>query len=130
MFGVSSSCLNLGQRHSQGGELVNYRAAGQGGRVGWVLVMIRPVRRQIQVHHWRNVTGLTGGLRRGQRALVAGVIDLTLTSLGVALGLGPSSGLVALGLGPPNPGGLVGLIILGAPGLVTGGLGPRAASLA
>ena len=31
MFGVSSSCLNLGQRHSQGGELVNYRAAGQGG---------------------------------------------------------------------------------------------------
>jgi hypothetical protein len=31
MFGASSSCINLDQRHSQGGELVNYRAAGQGG---------------------------------------------------------------------------------------------------
>jgi len=61
---------------------------------------------------------------------LSGINDLTLTSLGVALGLSPSSGLVALGLGPPNPGGLVGLIILGAPGLMTCGLGPRAASLA
>ena len=60
----------------------------------------------------------------------AGANDLTLTSLGVAVGLGPSSGLVALGLGLSNPGGLTGLIILGAPGLMIGGLGPRAACLA
>ena len=61
---------------------------------------------------------------------LAGANDLTLPSMGVvapgvALGLGPPSGLVALG-----PGGLAGLLILEAPGLMIGGLGPRAPCLA
>jgi hypothetical protein len=55
---------------------------------------------------------------------LVGASDLILASLGVvaqgiALGLGPPTGLVALG-----PGGLAGLIILRARGLMIGGLGP------